>query len=532
MIEEYYSRYVPAPVFIEDMEMYTPGGFHPVTLQDSFQDRYTVIHKLGAGGSATVWLAHDAQEKRFVALKIVSACMSEFAEIEAATHKELQAKIDKSSLDKFLVPLLDDFWIDGPNGKHFCLVQSVCGPSLLSFRRNNCVKIRPDLICGLVKELTLGLALLHDVGLVYGDLSAGNVAFALRNLDEHSIDEVLELLGRPQSYPVSSARASDTEWAAKHGPSRVYDSIDLTEADHMLSFLNPEIRLIDLGASYFLPKHREDDGTAFTESYIDPSCLWMGEETTQVSDVWSLACIFFEMRSATELFENNSRGVIAEITDRIGPMPKDWEDDEDEVPEETEEPQPTNDVERMVTRVQSKRESFMLAVNKIPHIGRLKRFCQQIISWIVQKPATNATLPTKPARTRHQRRGNDPSLHGQIKNIGNRHPWHKLTIPERREILERLNANMLDDAIKYDTSDEALDRGPPPHSALSDEEAADLEDLLRKMLTWRREDRVTVAQVLEHAWLNKTYVEEDQDKPWVQRYHFGTGYEKNGEVYI
>lgn len=41
---------------------YQYGGFHPVTLHDSFQDgRYVVRHKLGFGGQATVWLACDTQ---------------------------------------------------------------------------------------------------------------------------------------------------------------------------------------------------------------------------------------------------------------------------------------------------------------------------------------------------------------------------------------------------------------------------------------------------------------------------------------
>lgn len=43
---------------------YKPGGFHPVTLHDTFQDeRYVVRHKLGFGGQATVWLAWDTSQK-------------------------------------------------------------------------------------------------------------------------------------------------------------------------------------------------------------------------------------------------------------------------------------------------------------------------------------------------------------------------------------------------------------------------------------------------------------------------------------
>jgi hypothetical protein len=41
---------------------YRPGGFHPVSLSDTFNDgRYKIFHKLGWGGFSTVWLAKDRQ---------------------------------------------------------------------------------------------------------------------------------------------------------------------------------------------------------------------------------------------------------------------------------------------------------------------------------------------------------------------------------------------------------------------------------------------------------------------------------------
>lgn len=46
----------------EDYLKYRPGGFHTVSLGDTFCDgRYTVHNKLGCGAFATVWLAKDRQ---------------------------------------------------------------------------------------------------------------------------------------------------------------------------------------------------------------------------------------------------------------------------------------------------------------------------------------------------------------------------------------------------------------------------------------------------------------------------------------
>ena len=44
---------------IENVEMYRPGGFHPVSIGDVFANgRYKVLHKLGRGSSSIVWLGH------------------------------------------------------------------------------------------------------------------------------------------------------------------------------------------------------------------------------------------------------------------------------------------------------------------------------------------------------------------------------------------------------------------------------------------------------------------------------------------
>lgn len=49
-------------VYTEWIENYRPGGYHPVHIGDRLgpDDRYLIQKKLGWGGEATVWLAHDS----------------------------------------------------------------------------------------------------------------------------------------------------------------------------------------------------------------------------------------------------------------------------------------------------------------------------------------------------------------------------------------------------------------------------------------------------------------------------------------
>ncbi|KAJ8584648.1 hypothetical protein M405DRAFT_845044 [Rhizopogon salebrosus TDB-379] len=55
------------PDYAERMGDYKMGGYHPVHLGDKFPSpdnpRYRVLHKLGSGAFATVWLAKDSLEK-------------------------------------------------------------------------------------------------------------------------------------------------------------------------------------------------------------------------------------------------------------------------------------------------------------------------------------------------------------------------------------------------------------------------------------------------------------------------------------
>lgn len=120
----------------EDIERYKAGGFHPVHLGDCFDgDRYKVVHKFGAGGFSTVWLARDKRMNAWVALKIVDA------EHSASTEEKIT--LIRSTLQRrgLLMPTEEHFHfsIKGPNGRHFCLILPVLRPAMsdLSYHFNS-----------------------------------------------------------------------------------------------------------------------------------------------------------------------------------------------------------------------------------------------------------------------------------------------------------------------------------------------------------------------------------------------------------
>jgi serine/threonine-protein kinase SRPK3 len=143
-----------------------------VHLNDTFKkERYTVIHKLGHGGFATVWLARDKIRQRYVVLKILAARLSrDCPEVEILRR----LRSSKESVGKaFVMSMLDHFWIDGPNGHHLCVVSEVGGPSIKQF--NECPgltsgsrRLRGEVARKVALQATEGLAYIHSTGTVHG----------------------------------------------------------------------------------------------------------------------------------------------------------------------------------------------------------------------------------------------------------------------------------------------------------------------------------------------------------------------------
>jgi serine/threonine-protein kinase SRPK3 len=127
----------------ENVELYRPGGLHPVRIGDVFANgSYKVLHKLGHGGSSTVWLARDQRPQSsvsatLVALKILSADQSckpkdEIPDLVFPPKLGAFASASHSPARDNVLTLKDDFMEEGPNGMHLCTVSQLAGPSVAS----------------------------------------------------------------------------------------------------------------------------------------------------------------------------------------------------------------------------------------------------------------------------------------------------------------------------------------------------------------------------------------------------------------
>ncbi|CAK7568562.1 MAG: hypothetical protein SEPTF4163_006557 [Sporothrix epigloea] len=153
---------------VEKTQKYAPGGYHPVDIGDvisSGEREYEVIHKLGHGGFATVWLVRSGvQSTSYHALKILCADGDDYVDPELPIFEYLK-KVAAAGHPN-VVDLHDSFKITGPNGEHKCLVFPVLGPRLGLMEDPVAipVAVRHD-ICRQVASAT---AFLHQHGVCHG----------------------------------------------------------------------------------------------------------------------------------------------------------------------------------------------------------------------------------------------------------------------------------------------------------------------------------------------------------------------------
>lgn len=154
----------------EDLENYTADGFHPVRIGDRFEDgQYQIVHKLGFGGSSTIWLARDHLSQRYVSLKILLASETPKS-VEADIMHRLNTHPDPGHLGLQFIPfLLDKFSILGPNGNHICLVQEPAECSVADSKEVSGSSMFPkDTARSIAAQLIVGLSYLHSKGICHG----------------------------------------------------------------------------------------------------------------------------------------------------------------------------------------------------------------------------------------------------------------------------------------------------------------------------------------------------------------------------
>lgn len=192
------KRQPPVYVWNEDaesLEYYRPGGYHPVHLGDTFSaGRYQVIHKLGYGSYSTVWLCKDIQQQRYVSVK-VTVSESDHTEqpqkrYQNVIFQALRNGDPRHPGRRFVIHLLDEFTIDGPNGRHQCFVFPVALNSVYMAKQasvSDNFLFPPQVARSIATQALLALSYIHSCGIIHGGMLTKYAFACLSAIDSMQI---------------------------------------------------------------------------------------------------------------------------------------------------------------------------------------------------------------------------------------------------------------------------------------------------------------------------------------------------------
>ena len=154
----------------ENLERYSAGGYHPVHLGEQYAEgRYEIVLKLGFGSYSTVWLAKDARDNRYVAIKIMVSAVTEVSlEDKILRHLNQSSAQSRHRGKAHVLLLFDEFHIDGPNGRHLCLVSEPAACSLFDSKDAGITHLFPvSAARSIIVQTLKGLEYIHSCGIVH-----------------------------------------------------------------------------------------------------------------------------------------------------------------------------------------------------------------------------------------------------------------------------------------------------------------------------------------------------------------------------
>ncbi|XP_015774598.1 PREDICTED: SRSF protein kinase 1-like [Acropora digitifera] len=296
----------------EDPGDYVKGGYHPVRLGDLYNSRYSVIRKLGWGHFSTVWLAWDLKDRRFVALKIVKSA-SHYTETAIDEMKLLRTVHTADADDigyKHVVQLTDDFKIVGINGSHICMVFEVLGHNLLkliiksSYKGISVLQVR-----NIIKQTLQGLDYLHrKCKIIHTDIKPENILLCV---NEKHVQQLAAEAATARACGVYSPALISTAppaviqlffcIAVEPDESKEIVEENIGEAEQDDDWFR--VKIADLGNACWVHHHFTEE--IQTRQYRSLEVL-IGAGYGPAADIWSTACMAFELATGDFLFEPHS----------------------------------------------------------------------------------------------------------------------------------------------------------------------------------------------------------------------------------
>ncbi|KAJ5083686.1 hypothetical protein N7456_013113 [Penicillium angulare] len=269
--------------------------FYPIRLGELLNERYLIEHKLGHGDFSTVWMAYDLQERKNVALKVMSpgGCDENETRIQAEIKQRVQ---DKSHLvvylNTFLLPWKNDTYSRA-------LVLPLMGPCM---SWHNLTKSSMAARMSAAQQLLRALESLHQVGIVHRDLHANNCMWGVSSLQDLTRTAKYQKLGRPLKQTIPFVELWKPGELVR--PASIPD--ELRTADFFLGDFGIATKLND-------PTFQIQRGYP-PNLYSSPDRLH-GQDPSFACDMWSYMVLFAELYLDFPPFWNTASdgGIIADF---------------------------------------------------------------------------------------------------------------------------------------------------------------------------------------------------------------------------
>ncbi|KAK3400838.1 kinase-like domain-containing protein [Sordaria brevicollis] len=468
---------------VEEPDQYRPGGFHPILLNSYLgpatnPTRFRVFHKLGFGGFGTVWLCQDMDEMRinkkvkWRVVKVMSAKASNLKEGNADLKvMEMFEGVDKELLKRKGVSIpLESFWVEGPNGRHFCLMMEWLGPETTGLAR--CIGHCDGMMKDICYQMLEAMEFLHSRGLCHGDFRPQNILLRLKDgIDEWQEESLLKVLGKPERAPVVVFDDAGDPQPVTGNPSVPEYLVGCADIEYGCGLVSTKIAVVDFGVAYPSADGPPRCTSGVAGPYASPEDLCTQRELIGVkSDIWSLGTAMFEIRYGFQPFGTNNHGpsCMPPMEEAMGPVPppframvRQWYDLPDETDKEL---QGKSDSELSYVSVNPEE----LEKNRKYHLD--ERGAKDVLTFKILYPRS---MDISPAQA--------PRIADQARYIPRELPqW--TPIPENP------------DRIAFYSRKDYLNFVP-------DKQEAELfVDMVMSIFKWKPEDRASIEQIMWHPW--------------------------------
>ncbi|KAH8903827.1 kinase-like protein [Coniochaeta sp. PMI_546] len=323
--EEYHSYgYLPMIWDHEDLDQYSYGGLHPIIIGDTLGDdsRYKVYRKLGAGGSATIWLCRDQVDNKWVAVKVLGAKASfdaaqcQIGEMAVLKHfRDLE--VDDCELAANHVCLPDDYFVQrGPNGDHFCFILPVLGGDVRWAWVDYGYK--PEVLREICAQMVKAMSYLHSKRVCHGDFRPSNIMYTHSGIENATQDEIDDMFPESEEVELGPIPATGEE-PGPALPRFIYSSTCLRRQPEQS---NVSVVVSDFGEAYILGNSPENLGIPLR--YAAPEVLlnpYLGFNFA--TDVWSLGASILEIRHNQQFVIDLSLfDAVRSMEENLGPLPE------------------------------------------------------------------------------------------------------------------------------------------------------------------------------------------------------------------